>query len=186
VVGILGDADTPIAQAVDAVVALPFADEQSVVQTRFATTTLALLRASLGEDLEPVIAQAEQVLAAPAPPARYEHVAFLGTGWSVPLCHEAALKCREAARMHTEAYPVGEYQHGPIAVAGPGTLVWSLAPLPDALRASVEATGAEVRVAASDPLAELVAVHRLALATARARGIDPDAPAHLSRSVVLT
>ena len=26
-------------------------DEQSVVQTRFATTTLALLRASLGEDL---------------------------------------------------------------------------------------------------------------------------------------
>src|SRR3954447_22646861 len=34
----------PVAAAAEAVVALPFADEQSVVQTRFATTALALLR----------------------------------------------------------------------------------------------------------------------------------------------
>ena len=42
---------------------LPEVDEQSVVQTRFATTTLALLRASLGEDLTAAIADARSVLA---------------------------------------------------------------------------------------------------------------------------
>ena len=42
---------------------LPEVDEQSVVQTRFATTTLALLRASLGEDLTAAIADARAVLA---------------------------------------------------------------------------------------------------------------------------
>ncbi len=38
-------------------------DEQSVVQTRFATTALALLRASLGEDLTGAVADARAVLA---------------------------------------------------------------------------------------------------------------------------
>ena len=32
---------------------------------------------------------------------------------------------------------------------------------------------------------ELVAVHRLAVATAQAKGLDPDRPRHLNRSVVL-
>ena len=40
--------DSPVAQAAGAAVALPFADERSVVQTRFATTALVLLRAHLG------------------------------------------------------------------------------------------------------------------------------------------
>ena len=39
-----------VAGVADRVVALEFADERSVVQTRFATTALALLRASLGDD----------------------------------------------------------------------------------------------------------------------------------------
>jgi fructoselysine-6-P-deglycase FrlB-like protein len=36
-----------------------------------------------------------------------------------------------------------------------------------------------------DPLAELVRAQRLAIAIAAARGLDPDAPRHLTRSVVL-
>jgi len=44
-VAITGDPATAIADAADALVSLEFADERSVVQTRFATTTLALLRA---------------------------------------------------------------------------------------------------------------------------------------------
>ncbi|CAM5647385.1 hypothetical protein SALBM311S_07571 [Streptomyces alboniger] len=36
-----------------------------------------------------------------------------------------------------------------------------------------------------DPLAELVRVQRLAVAVAAARGLDPDRPRHLSRSVIL-
>ena len=44
-VAIISDPGTPMAGAADAVLALPFADEPSVVQTRFATTALILLRA---------------------------------------------------------------------------------------------------------------------------------------------
>ena len=40
--------DAPVARAADEVIDLGFADEESVVQTRFATTELALLRAHLG------------------------------------------------------------------------------------------------------------------------------------------
>lgn len=187
IAALLGDPHTPVGEAADAVVAMEFADERSVVQTRFATGALVLLLASLGEDLLPAVADAERALAEPlaVAPEPFDHVVFLGTGWTAPLAQEAALKCREAACLHTEAYPVGEYQHGPIAVAGPTSLVWSLAPLPGPLRAAIEATGATVREARFEPLAELVAVHRVALAAARARGLDPDAPAHLSRSVIL-
>ena len=49
----VGDTASPLVDLADTVIGLPFADEQSVVQTRFATTALALFRASLGENLEP-------------------------------------------------------------------------------------------------------------------------------------
>jgi glutamine---fructose-6-phosphate transaminase (isomerizing) len=186
-IGLIGVAESPIALACDRVVLLDFADERSVVQTRFATTALAFLRHALGEQLAPVVAQARAALADSLAVAGgdVEHLVFLGSGWSLGLAHEAALKCREAARVHSEAYAVGEYQHGPIAVAGPGSVVWSLVPVADALSAAITATGARLIVARRDPMAELVAVHRVAVAAARHRGLDPDAPAHLSRSVVL-
>src|SRR5437763_890467 len=58
----------PVAQAADEVIDLGFADEESVVQTRFATTELTLLRAHLGHDPGPAADAAERVLAAPLPP----------------------------------------------------------------------------------------------------------------------
>ena len=62
-VGLVGDASTPLVDLVDDVVKLSFADEKSVVQTRFATSALAFLRASLGEDLRGVIAAGRQAVA---------------------------------------------------------------------------------------------------------------------------
>jgi hypothetical protein len=69
-------------------------DERSVVQTRFATTALAMLPAHLGEDLTGVVAQAERVLAEPLPQSLTGagQFSFLGTGWSVGIANEAALK----------------------------------------------------------------------------------------------
>ena len=63
---ITADPATPAASAADAVIGLDFADERSVVQTRFATTELALLLAHLGEDIAPMAAAADRVLAARA------------------------------------------------------------------------------------------------------------------------
>jgi glucosamine--fructose-6-phosphate aminotransferase (isomerizing) len=185
VVGIVGEARTPVVDVCDEVVLLDFADEVSVVQTRFATSAVLLLRASLREDLAALPGAAREALTLPVPEPLPDHTVFLGTDWTIGLAHEAALKCREAAGAWTEAYPIMEYQHGPIAVAGPRSLVWSLSPLPDFVRESVQETGARVLEFELDPLAQLVLVHRLALALAAAAGRDPDRPEHLSRSVQL-
>jgi fructoselysine-6-P-deglycase FrlB-like protein len=181
-------ADSPVARAAKERVILDGADEESVVQTRFATTTLALLRAHLGEDLAGVIAQARAAVEQPLPvdPATFERFVFLGTGWTVGLAHEAALKMREAALAWSESYPAMEYRHGPISLAGPGTLVWYLGSADPALVSDVEATGASVVCGALDPMAELILVQRTAVALALARGLDPDHPRNLTRSVVLS
>jgi len=178
---------SPVAVAADAVIALDFADELSVVQTRFATTELALLRAHLGQDMTAVARAAEDILASPLPDVLTSatQFTFLGTGWTCGLASEAALKLREAAGMWTEAYPAMEYRHGPIAVTGPGSLIWLLGPAPDGLADEVVAAGGLAWPGQADPMAELVRVHRLAAAAARARGLDPDRPRNLSRSVIL-
>jgi len=93
---ITADGGAPLAARADRAVVLDFADERSVVQTRFATTALALARARLGHSLGLAAADAEDALEAPLPESADE-VAFLGTGWRVGLAREAALKVREAA-----------------------------------------------------------------------------------------
>jgi fructoselysine-6-P-deglycase FrlB-like protein len=179
--------DTPVADAAQEVVTLDFADEESVVQTRFATSELALLRAHLGEDMAPVARAAQQVLAAPLAEqlTAGRQFTFLGTGWTSGLASEAALKLREAAGMWTEAYPAMEYRHGPVSVTGPGSVVWLLGPAPDGLAGEITAVGGLAWQSEADPLAELVRVHRLAAAAARARGLDPGRPRNLTRSVIL-
>ena len=187
-VAITADAGTPVGLAADAVIELAFADEESVVQTRFATTELALLRAHLGYDVGPAAAAAERVLAAPLPPALLaaRQFTFLGSGWTYGLANEAALKLREAAAMWTESYPAMEYRHGPMAVTDSRSVVWLLGPAPAGLADDIAAAGGVAWDSGEDPLAELVRVHRAALALARARGLDPDHPRNLTRSVILT
>jgi len=186
VTAITAVAGTPVPQAAEHAIVLDFADERSVVQTRFATTTLALLRAHLGHDLEPAARDAEEALAElPSEHATADHVVFLGHGWTVGLANEAALKLREAAQVHTEAYPAMEYRHGPVSLAGPSSLVWILGTPDPAVATDVRTTGATVRVASRDAMAELVSIQRFAVALAVARGLDPDHPRHLTRSVVL-
>lgn len=110
---------------------------------------------------------------------------FLGRGWTVGLANEAGLKMREAALAWAEAYPAMEYRHGPISISTEGTATWMLGDAPDGLAEQVRGTGALWIAEARDPLAELVRVHRLAVAVAASRGLDPDTPRHLTRSVIL-
>src|SRR5215472_16665776 len=163
------------------------AAEQSVVQTRFATTALALLRAHIGDRLGAAFADGEAALGKPLPvePSKFKQFVFLGRGWTVGLANEAALKLREAASAWTEAYPAMEYRHGPISVAGPQTLVWAIGPVDPSVLAAAAETGAAIIDAGSDPMAELVLVQRMAVELAEAQGLDPDSPKHLTRSVVL-
>ena len=168
-------------------IVLDFADETSVVQTRFATTVLQLLRSTLGVDLAAAIEGAQDALIQDIPQSWIDadQISFLGTDWTVGLAHEAALKLRESSQSWTESYPAMEYRHGPIAIAQPGRLVWVFGPVPEGLAAQVEATGAELVTSETDPMAHLVVLHRLAVARASARGLDADTPRSLSRAVIL-
>jgi glucosamine--fructose-6-phosphate aminotransferase (isomerizing) len=187
VTAVLGELGTPVGDAATDIVDLSYADERSVVQTRFPTTLLTLLRTHLGattSEVAALIEQARSALAEPVTTPEPRQLVVLGTGWAEPLAQEAALKCRESAGMWAEAYATGEYRHGPISVAGPGTLVWSLTPLTPAQIEAAESTGATVRQATRDPQAELVAIQQHAVAWAAAGGRNADVPVHLSRSVV--
>ncbi|UFU05015.1 SIS domain-containing protein [Ruania halotolerans] len=168
-------------------IVLDQADETSVVQTRFATTALLVLRASLGEDLTGAIADARTALTAPIDPTWVEadQISFLGTGWTIGLAHEAALKLRESSQSWTESYPAMEYRHGPISIAQPGRVVWVFGAPPEGLVGDVDATGATIAVSELDPLAHLVLLHRTAVARSEARGLNPDTPRHLARAVIL-
>lgn len=186
-IAIIADASTPAAHAATETVALPFADERSVVQTRFATTSLALLRAHVGEDLSGAIADGRAALASELPEGALERsqFTFLGRGWTVGLANEAALKFREASLSWSESYPAMEYRHGPISIADDRSMVWMLGRAPDRLRDEVVATGATWVDSSLDPMAELIRAQRVAVARGQARGLDPDKPRHLSRSVIL-
>jgi fructoselysine-6-P-deglycase FrlB-like protein len=186
-IAITATADSPIFDLAGRSILLDFADEQSVVQTRFATTTLALLRASLGEDLGRAAADAEQALTVDVDElAKLEQVSYLGTRWTVGLAQEAALKQREAASAWTEAYPAMDYRHGPIAIAQPGRGVWIFGEPPNGLVDDVAATGATViHHPDLDPMASLVIAQRVAVARGLAQGLNPDQPRSLTRSVIL-
>ncbi|MFC8390310.1 MULTISPECIES: SIS domain-containing protein [unclassified Streptomyces] len=184
---VTADPATPVMSLADETVVLDHADERSVVQTRFATTALTLLRAHLGLHTDAVVEDGRTALADPLPEglvARAQFT-FLGRGWSVGLANEAALKMREAALAWTEAYPAMEYRHGPISITTSGTATWMLGDAPEGLARQVRDTGGLWIEGTLDPLAELVRVQRLAVAVAAARGLDPDRPRHLTRSVVL-
>ncbi|MET7424777.1 sugar isomerase [Dactylosporangium sp. NPDC005555] len=177
----------PVDDLTDTRILLDFADERSVVQTRFPTTVLAMTRAAFGEDLGHLVADGEAGLTAPLPadPATVRHLVFLGTGWTVGLAHEAALKVREAAQAWSESYPAMDYRHGPVAVAGPHSLVWSFGAVPGPLDDVVRGAGAVPYRDVRDPLAQLLLAQRFAVALAAHRGLDPDRPRLLTRSVVL-
>jgi len=184
--------DSPAAAAADALVTMDFADERSVVQTRFATSALTLLRAGLAVhdadllEVEALVADGRAALEIDLDDLlTAEQCTFLGRGWTIGLAHEAALKTREAAQFWAEAYPAMDYRHGPIAIAEPGRLVWAFGEVPDGLDEEVATAGARLVTHALDPLAALVVAQRFAVAMSNSRGLDADQPRSLTRSVIL-
>ena len=140
---------------------------------------------------------------------------FLGRHVGLPVALEGALKLKEIAYVPSDAYAAGEMKHGPIALLGEGTPVVCVAtesPVLDKLSsnlAEVRARGARVLAIATEgragPIAdeadELVLVPRtdlllspvpaivplqlLACGIARARGLDPDRPRNLAKTVTV-
>lgn len=179
---------SPLADLASDYVELAFADERSVVQTRFATTALALLLSSWGWDVEAAASQAAAHLVSALPEVVEvaQQFVFLGRGVSTGIASEAALKLREVLGAWTEAYPTMEFRHGPISAIGAHSLVWVLDGSEPRIDDEIVKTGANFLRSEGDPLAELVRVHMTAEQLASRRGIDADHPRFLSRSIILT
>jgi fructoselysine-6-P-deglycase FrlB-like protein len=181
------DPDAPLARETDHVVLLDYASERSVVSSQFITTAIVVIRAHLGQDITALPASAAAELARPLPDglASREEFTFLGAGWAAFVADEAALKLREASRSWAESYPALEFRHGPISVSDESTVVWGIGDIPESLAQDSARTGALVITGAGDPLVALTGAQRLAVALAARKGINPDHPRALSRSVIL-
>ncbi len=189
------DPNAPLAREARHLVLLDFADERSVVSSRFITSSIVLLRAhlascagaGLGANVRalPDMAAREVTRPLPLELAECTVFTFLGRGWAAAVADEAALKLREASRTWAESYPAMEYRHGPISVSDENTVVWALGAVPADLLADARRTGATVITSDADALAGLIGAQRLAAALAGWKGIDPDQPRALSRSVIL-
>lgn len=180
-------AGSPVTEHAKETILLDFADEQSILQTRYATAVLALMRTHFGEDLTGAIADCRTALSMELDPelAASEQITFLGTDWTIGLAHEAALKTRESSQFWAEAYPAMDYRHGPISIAQPGRTVWVFGEVPTGLQKDIEKIGAKFVHSNLDPMADLVLAQRVALEITKNRGLDADFPRHLSRSIIL-
>ena len=153
---LVGETGSPAASQATTVLPLEFAPERGVIQTRFITAALVALRqlfggpadhlalSRLAEELHTALADFD-----PAPLADFNHVVFLGRGYRYGLARLGALNLQETALLAPEAHQTLDYRHGPIATAGPGSLVWSFDPRDEPLSAAVlddvRKTGATVR-----------------------------------------
>ena len=84
--------------------------------------------------------------------AKYEDVFIIARGVNYPAALEGALKLKEIAYIHAEAFPAGELKHGPFALLRHNTPVIALA-TPDETYQSLLTSIKEVRARSSPVLA---------------------------------
>lgn len=128
----------------------------------------------------------------------------IGRGFGFGIAQEAALKLKETCALHAEAFSAAEVRHGPMAIVDAGFPLIAFAtsdPAGDGVReAAAEFAARDARVALADaradgagtpaaltdhaaiePILMIQSFYRMANALSVARGLDPDAPRHLSK-----
>ncbi len=131
-----------------------------------------------------------------------EHLFVVGRGLSFPVALEAALKIKEVSYIHAEAYAAGELKHGPIALIDKGTpclvfgdcvnsayemkarggLIIGIGPKPDKVF-DVYLPVPDLAEATAIPM--IVTAQLLAYDLAVSRGLNPDKPRNLAKSVTV-
>jgi glucosamine--fructose-6-phosphate aminotransferase (isomerizing) len=218
-IAIVNDAASPLAEQADIVLPIHAGTERSVAATKTCLASAAAMAAlvaawsgdaALGHALARLPESLGQALDADwgeafAPLVAAQSAYVIGRGPSFPIAQEAALKLKETAVLHAEAYSSAEVMHGPLQLVAPGFPVIALRPSDAAYGpmgetiARLTAVGAKVFTAEAgpaaasrlpvaatghpflDPLAMLTAFYGLAEKVARARGHDPDRPTQLRK-----
>lgn len=141
--------------------------------------------------------------------ALQKSVYYLGRGLSLPLAMEGALKIKEIAYVHAEAYPAGESKHGPIALVEKGYPVVFIndGELTDLLENNLhemkargaktyaisvnKRLGAETEILIKvdkdilSPFAISPIIQLIAYYASTAKSLDPDRPRNLAKTVTV-
>jgi glucosamine--fructose-6-phosphate aminotransferase (isomerizing) len=224
---ITNDPDAELAAASDHVVELGAGEERAVAATKTylaEIAVVAMLSAALADDADSMA----QVRALPSELRRalepedaiaglaerwatIERCAVLARGYQYATAREWALKLKELTSVLADPYSAADFQHGPMAIVGPGFPVLAvaaagptLAGVTEMLR-SLQAVGARLLVLSDaagvrslgdgipvpevpewlSPLAAILPAQLFAYHLARARGLDTEAPRNISK-VTLT
>ena len=215
----VNDVGSPLARGADAVLPFHSGVERSVAATKTFLSSAAILAALVAEWRgDALLAKAARALpealakavdadwSEALPVLSGAHSAYaVGRGPAVAIAAEAALKLKETASLHAEAFSGAEVMHGPVQLVESGFPVIAFRPADAAFDAMGEAvahlegTGARVFVAEPgmprpgrlplspsghallDPLVMLASFYILAEQVSRARGHDPDRPNRLRK-----
>jgi glutamine---fructose-6-phosphate transaminase (isomerizing) len=217
-IAIVNVTDSPVAAQADVVLPLHAGEETSVAATKSFIASCAAAAAvvaawsgdialkkavdGLPETLDAALRQDWSVADALASESS---LYVLGRGPALAMAEEAALKLKETASLHAEAFSPAEVMHGPLQLVSQGFPVLCLAPDDRAApttRAALEkllASGAKVLTASPlampglrlpsapsghgliDPIAMIQSFYVLAERIARLRGRDPDRPERLRK-----
>ena len=139
-IGIVNVVGSTIARKTDAGIYTHAGPEISVASTKAFTSQLAilsLLALSLGrrntlslaagkdfarhlrqipDKIQRIFAQTDSIKSVADRFAKHRDFFYLGRRYSAPVAFEGALKIKEIAYVHAEAYPAGEMKHGPLAL----------------------------------------------------------------------
>lgn len=222
---ITNDAASPLAQAAEFVIDICASKENAVAATKTYTAQLmavAMLAVALeGNDtrmaelwttpeLVAKVLEMDEAIARAAERYRYmTQCVVLGRGFNYASAFEWSLKLKELAYVVAEPYSSADFQHGPIAIVGPGFPVLAIAPkdevLPDMLklfRRLKDEFDAELLVVSDDeealalaqtpirvpsapqwlsPMVDIVAAQLFCYHLTRAKGFDTEQPRGLSK-----
>ena len=178
-----------ITQAAEHTLLLGVGEERSIAATKTYTASLLAmyeLVRTLGGRLEGPVAPDEAWVEKArssaqeglGPVLRCSPLFALGRGYGFATAQETALKLMECALLPCKAYSTADFEHGPKALAGPGStsVVFGEPASGEVVQAPEAPVSAELK-----PLWDIVFGQWLALLAARARGLDPDAARNLSK-----
>jgi glucosamine--fructose-6-phosphate aminotransferase (isomerizing) len=217
---LVNETDSPLAAACDIVLPMAAGPEHSVAATKtFIASLAALLRvvASWSADaaLPPALDRLPERLAAAASLdwsaaagafAAAPSLIAIGRGPTLAIAREAALKLKEIANLHAEAFSGAEFLHGPVALVSTRFPVLMLVPNDEAadglrrLAADLAGKGAALFAAdagdgapgtalpvlapdhpEADALCQIQSFYAMMVELAARLGIDPDRPRHLQK-----
>jgi glutamine---fructose-6-phosphate transaminase (isomerizing) len=217
-IAIVNIVDSPLAAASDIVIPMHCGPELSVAATKSLISScaalLAIVAAWSGDPaLKRVVADLpvaldialQQDWSAADEFAMHQSGYVIGRGPSQPMALEAALKLKETASLHIEAFSAAEVMHGPLQLvtkdfpilafiqddatakasikalehlAQAGAKIFAVSPLRlQGISLPMKATGHGL----TDPLAMILSFYVLAERIARLRGLNPDTPSRLRK-----